>query len=428
MEVLFGKRSNHFKTKNYKGIKSKGVLILSARMFLMKLKFNSTNRFSTRFILFLSTFFLLFSSCAPLKKVPVKEASTTISSLKFLDEYDLPHNLQYKNTTVGGLSSIDYDAKNDVYYLICDDRSEINPSRFYTAKISLAGKEINSVKITGVTTLLQENGQPYPDLKKHTKQTIDPEAMRYNPLTKQLVWSSEGERIVKAGDTVLIDPSVNTVFTTGKYSGTLSLPANLKMHATENGPRRNGVLEGLAFADDYQTLFVSMEEPLYQDGPRADVTDVNPLIRIFKFDWNTKQITAQYAYKLEPVAHPAKPETDFKVNGVPDILSINKNQLLVTERSFSTGREGCVIRVFLADLSAADNIMDNPSLSKNPPQHLVSKKLLLNMDDLNIYIDNVEGATFGPILPNGHKSILFVADDNFNKTGKTQFFLFEVMP
>lgn len=379
-------------------------------------------------ILFLALFSLLISGCSALKKTSVKEASTTISSLKFLDEYDLPYNLQYKNTTVGGLSAIDYDAKNDLYYLISDDRSEINPSRFYTAKISLTSKEINSVKITNVTTLLQQNNQPYPSLKKHTRETADPEAMRYNPITKQLVWSSEGERIVKQGDTVLINPFVNIISTAGKYENTLLLPDILKMHVTEKGPRQNGVLEGLAFADNYKTLYVSLEEPLYEDGPRADLKDVNPLIRIFKFDWKTKQNTAQYAYKLEPVAYPAKPGTGFKVNGVPDILSINKNQLLVTERSFSTGREGCVIRIFLADLSEADNVIADPSLSKKPPQHLLSKKLLLNINDLKIYIDNVEGATFGPTLPNGHKSIIFVADNNFAKTEKTQFLLFELMP
>ncbi len=379
-------------------------------------------------LLFLLLFSLLISACSSLKKTSVKEASTTIGSLKFLDEYDLPYNLQYKNTTVGGLSGIDYDAKNGVYYLISDDRSEINPSRFYTAKISLTSKEINSVKLTDVITLRQKNNQPYPDLKKHTLETVDPEAIRYNPTTQQLVWSSEGERIVKQGETVLIDPAVNTISTTGKYISTILLPDNLKMHTSENGPRRNGVLEGLTFADNYKTLYVNLEEPLYQDGPRADVTDVNPLIRIFKFDWKTKQNTAQYAYKLEPVAYPAKPENGFKVNGIPDILSINKNQLLVTERSFSEGHEGCVIRVFLADLSKADNVIDNPSLRTNSPQHLVSKKLLLNMDDLKIYIDNVEGATFGPTLSNGHKSIIFVADNNFSKTEKTQFFLFEVMP
>lgn len=392
------------------------------------MKFSLFNQVRFQPILFLALFSLLLSSCLIFKKTSVKTAPTTISSLKFLDEYDLPYNLPHKNTTVGGLSSIDYDVKNDQYYLISDDRSEINPSRFYTAKISLMDREINSVKITGVTTLLQQNNQPYPDLKKNTKETVDPEAMRYNPKTNQLIWSSEGERIVKQGDTILIDPLVNTIFTDGKYSSTLHLPEILKMHTTETGPRRNGVLEGLTFADNYKTLYVNLEEPLYQDGPRADLTDVNALIRIFKFDWKTKKNTAQYAYKLEPVAYPAKPETGFEINGIPDILSINKNQLLVTERSFSEGREGCVIKVFLADLDGADNVVDNSSLIKNPPKNLIRKKLLLNMDDLKIYIDNVEGATFGPTLPNGHKSILFVADNNFSKTEKTQFFLFEVMP
>ncbi|RYY05921.1 MAG: esterase-like activity of phytase family protein, partial [Sphingobacteriaceae bacterium] len=135
---------------------------------------NSNNTF--RKILFLILFSLLFSACSVLKKTPVKEASATISGLKFLDEYDLPYDLKFKNTTVGGLSGIDYDSKTDSYYLICDDRSEINPSRFYTAKISLNLNEINSVKITNVITLLQKNGAPYPDLKKHTRETVDPEA------------------------------------------------------------------------------------------------------------------------------------------------------------------------------------------------------------------------------------------------------------
>lgn len=48
------------------------------------------------------------------------------------------------------------------------------------------------------------------------------------------------------------------------------------------------------------------------------------------------------------------------------------------------------------------------------------------MDDLGIYIDNIEGVTFGPALPNGHKTLLFIADNNFNAVQKTQLLLFEV--
>jgi hypothetical protein len=49
------------------------------------------------------------------------------------------------------------------------------------------------------------------------------------------------------------------------------------------------------------------------------------------------------------------------------------------------------------------------------------------MDDLGIYIDNIEGVTFGPDLPNGHKTLVFISDNNFNVFEKTQLLLFEVM-
>jgi hypothetical protein len=197
------------------------------------------------------------------------------------------------------------------------------------------------------------------------------------------------------------------------------------MSATESGPRRNGVLEGMSFADDYKTLYVSVEEPLYEDGPRADVTDNNAFIRIVKFDAGTRQSVAQYAYKLDPVAYPAKPENEFKVNGVPDILSLGNNKLLVIERSFSTGRIACTIKVFIADLGDASDI-SSTTLKNNNAFTPVKKFLLLNMDNLGIYTDNIEGVTFGPVLPNGHKTLVFIADNNFNVLEKAQVLLFEV--
>jgi hypothetical protein len=50
------------------------------------------------------------------------------------------------------------------------------------------------------------------------------------------------------------------------------------------------------------------------------------------------------------------------------------------------------------------------------------------MDKLGVYVDNVEGITFGPKMPNGNKTLLLVADNNFAATEKTQFFLFELVP
>jgi hypothetical protein len=370
---------------------------------------------------------LLFFTGAIGQKINGLPLAENIKALKFLGKHVIPFNTQYKNTTVGGLSGIDYDAKNNLYYLICDDRSDRNPARFYTAKIFITKKGIDSLRFTGVTNMQQPDKTVYPNNKQDALHTPDPEAIRYNPITKQLVWSSEGERIVKEKDTILANPSVITVAKNGLFKNNFELPVIFNMQATANGPRQNGVFEGMSFANNYKTLFVNIEEPLYEDGPRADTTDNNAYIRILKFDAISKKSTAQYAYELDPVAHPANPVTAFKVNGVPDILSMGNNKLLVIERSFSTGRLACTIKIYIADIAAATNISNINSLLANTNFIPVTKKLLLNMDSLGIYTDNIEGVTFGPLLPNGHKTLVFIADNNFNLLQQSQFFLFEVI-
>ena len=348
------------------------------------------------------------------------------ASLHFIGEKDIPYNLLYKNTTVGGLSGIDYDASSKNYYLISDDRSAINPARFYTAAISFNQKGIDTIMFTGVNFFLQTNGNVYPNINANPHNTPDPEAIRYNPITNLLTWTSEGERIVNKKDTVLEDPTIITVSTSGNFVDSFAIPSNLRMQVIEKGPRQNGVFEGLTFADNYKNMFVSVEEPLYEDGPRVDVTDNNTFIRILKYITADKKNIAQYAYKPDNIAFAANPVDKFKINGIPDILYLGDNKLLVIERSYSTGRLSCTIKIFIADLNKATDISNLPLKINAGNFTPVTKKLLLNMDDLGIYIDNIEGVTFGPDLPNGHKTLLFIADNNFSANQVTQLLLFEV--
>lgn len=109
-----------------------------------------------------------------------------------------------------------------------------------------------------------------------------------------------------------------------------------------------------------------MEEPLYQDGPRAGINDSTGIIRIIKFDLKSKKPLAQYAYKIDVVAYPPITPSAIELNGISDILWLGKNKLLVMERSYSTGRLACTIKIFLADLSTAENINDIFSLKDKP--------------------------------------------------------------
>ena len=380
-----------------------------------------------KYLLFLSIPLLLFiSGCSTSRKTTT--ATNGFGQLKFIGEYIVPHNLPYKGTVTGGLSGIDYDAATGNYYLISDDRSALNPARFYTAKLYFSDKSFDSVQFVAVTTLLQPNGKAYPDNKTNAALTPDPEALRYNAKKNCLVWSSEGERIVNEKDTILTNPGVYEISTAGQYIDSFALPAQFRMQATDNGPRRNGVFEGLGFTPGYRYMYVSLEEPRYEDGPRADVRDTTAWTRLIKYDNNTREPIAQYAYKLEPVAHPASPANAFKVNGISDIMVLADHKMLTIERSFSTGVKDCTIKVFVTDVSAATDISTVNSLQTNPRFKPATKKLLLDFVSLGKYIDNIEGVTFGPVLPNGHQSLVFVADNNFSATEESQFFVFEIIP
>ncbi|CAH0184665.1 hypothetical protein SRABI27_01345 [Pedobacter sp. Bi27] len=382
----------------------------------------------SQFFFVYSVLTIVLSSCSTTKYAAVKQNETSISSVKFLDEYIMPLNPIFQNTVVGGLSGIDYDVKQNQYYMISDDPSQHSPARIYTAKIDIKENKIDTVRVTGVTYILQANGKPYPKYGTDKRVKPDGESVRYNPLTQQWIWSSEGERLFKDGDTTIVQPSLTFISTDGKFLDTIPMPKGFHFTKTESGPRKNALFEGLTYADQYKTLYASLEEPLYQDGPQAAFEYDKALTRILKFDVATKKNITQYAYNLG--AMPVKPtvENDWNVNGISEILAINNHTLLVMERAWAKGHDDhTFLKLYLVDLRSAENEIENNSFVQNPPRPL-TKKLLFDFDSLKRHIDNFEGVTFGPKLPNGHQSLIFCVDNNFGKSQAQQFFLFEIIP
>lgn len=371
---------------------------------------------------------LFLISCSATKYAAVKGKETSISSIRFLNEYVMPLNQSFQSTVVGGLSGIDYDAVRNQYYIISDDPSQFSPARIYTAQIDIKANKIDTVRISGVTFMLQENGKQYPKYGSDKTLKADGESVRYNPIKQNFIWSNEGERLFKNGDTIIVQPALTFINPVGKFLDTIPLPKGFHFTKTASGPRKNALFEGLTYADNYKTLYASLEEPLYQDGKQAAFEFDKALTRILKFDVVTRKNTAQYAYNLD--AMPVKPtvENDWNVNGISEILAVNNHTLLVMERAWAKGHDDhTFIKLYLVDLNGAENEINNPSFIQNPPKPL-KKKLLFDFDSLNRHIDNFEGITFGPKLSNGHQSLIFCVDNNFSKSQVQQFFLFEVIP
>ena len=223
------------------------------------------------------------------------------------------------------------------------------------------------------------------------------------------------------------DPDIVIMDRSGHYRDSFALPANMRMQAVEKGPRHNGVFEGLAFDNDDNSLLVSVEDAIYEDGPGAATRDSTAWVRLLKFDRKTKKPVAQYAYQVDAVPYAPLPAGAFKINGVSDILYIGNDKLMVIERAYSTGRLPSDIRVYIADAKSAEDI-SGKSLSTEKIKRPITKTLLCDMSKLGLFTDNIEGVTFGPVLPNGNRSLIFVADNNFAVKQKSQFLLFEILP
>lgn len=363
-------------------------------------------------------------ACSPARKVATDSG---IGGLKLINVYEYPKLTSYKETIVGGLSGIDYDSKRNVYYIICDDPSTKGPARFYTASILLTEKGIDSVILLDMTPFRTEKGDTYADITKDRIHSADIEALRYDTKRGEFIMSTEGQRVINADTTLIQNPAVMIMNSNGKYIDSFTLPSTMHFKKTENGPRHNAVFEGLDFDEGHRNVFVSVESPIYEDGRTPAGGDTTGWSRIVKFDRETKKAVAQYAYPLDPVPYPANPLDAFKINGISDILYLGKNNLLVVERGYSTGRLPSDVRVYIASMKGAEDIAEK-ALKSDSVKKPMQKKLLVDMSKLGLYIDNVEGVTFGPFLPNGHRTLLFISDDNFDPKERTQFFLFEVLP
>ncbi|MEO1673169.1 MAG: phytase, partial [Cyanobacteria bacterium J06631_2] len=344
----------------------------------------------------------------------------TLNNIEFLGEVSFTTGFTFAETEVGGISGLAYDQVNNVYYALSDDRSTINDARYYDLAIALDDGSLNQedVEFTEVTILLNAGGNSF------AASSLDPEGIA---LTDEgtIFISSEGDA------NNLVNPFIAEFTLDGQIIDELPIPDKFLPSADGTvGIRSNQAFESLTITPDGTQLFTATENALLQDGETSTLDAGSP-VRIIQYDLDTKETVGEFLYETDPIPVPPEIEDGFADNGLVELLAVDDaGTFLALERSFTAG-VGNNIRLYeinlqgATDISGVDSLLDENGevIDVDTP---VSKRLLLDFDDLGITLDNSEAVSFGEVLPDGRQSIIVTSDNNFNDAQQTQVLAFAI--
>lgn len=338
-------------------------------------------------------------------------------NIEFLDEYELTDK-NYQNSQIGGFSGITYNTQEDLYYLISDDRSYFSPARFYTAKININKQNIDKINLQKVTYLKDEQGNNYPE------NTSDTEGIALSP-RKTLFISSEGLSNQE------VPPFIQEFDLDGNLLRTVRIPQRyISNTAEKKGIENNLGFESLTIkSNGFMTqepfrLFTATESALAQDIDLENPATLNRS-RFLHYVINPigeSILVAEHLYIMD------EPPFGTVSHGVVDLLALpQEGYLLSLERTF--GMTGYGVKIFQIVMANARDISSQKSVAGDIENiSPIRKKLLLDLNELDLELDNLEGITLGPRLEDGSQSLILISDNNFSAEGeqKNQFLLFKL--
>lgn len=332
-------------------------------------------------------------------------------NLKYKSSYIFPANQKIDRTRIGGLSGIDF--YNDNYYIVVDDYKK---PRVLLSEIIVKADTIHAINFTKQITIDTKK------LKTFGDTFLDLESIVVDE--KGLIVSNEGS-IKKEKN-----PGVYIVDSLGNFIDKFQIP-NKFLAKSKGKPFHNGVFEGLSKSYDRKGYWVAMEFPLKIDGEKPTFKNNNSPVRITYYNKETLKPIKEFAYQLSKISRREKGKVNL--NGLTDILEYEKDSFIIMERTYQSGykNQENIVKIYKATIKEnTTDILDIKSIRKQKIIPL-EKELLLDLSILKHKIgvlDNIEGITFGPTLSNGNKSLILVADDNFQKYGKqfNQFILLEI--
>jgi len=204
------------------------------------------------------------------------------------------------------------------------------------------------------------------------------------------------------------------------------------------GARGNAGFESLTLSPDGERLFTATETALIQDDGTATFEN-GTRARLLEYVARdgTYEPEREFVYTVEPVDQQAYKPGSF-TNGLVELVALSRTTLLALERGYvedaeKTGPSFNRIRVYRITIAGATDVSSLESLKGHSEIVPVTKTLLLDLSqtpglspDLAPSLDNFEGLSLGPRLPDGRASLVLVSDDNFAAAQRTWFLVFAI--
>ncbi|UGT45380.1 esterase-like activity of phytase family protein [Nocardia yamanashiensis] len=340
------------------------------------------------------------------------EAGPDALTVRHLDQFTLGDDYQFGGYRVGGLSGLDYWPEGDSYLAISDNRGEEGPARAYTLSVPITPEgKLGAPEFRSLIELLDKDGSPY------AARTIDPEAIRWTPDHQGFVYTSEGE--AKTGQAGFVRQATLD----GAYSREVPVPDAFTPRTDAAGQQISGIrdnlgFEGMDLTEGGSTVVAVSENALVQDGPAASA-DAESRSRLVQSNRGSGQDIAEYIY---PVGRVGLGEIASSA-GISEILSLGGDRYLTLERGVIPVL-GFTGRIYETSTAGADPVTGKEAAPADAKP--MSKRLLFDFRAAGIDPQCVEGMTWGPRLPDGSRSLIIVADNNFGRAGRTTFHLLSV--
>jgi hypothetical protein len=368
-------------------------------------------------------------------------AAAPAAPADFVNGLALPGNLldrsggtTVNNGRVGYFSDLHYDARRGHWWGL-SDRGPGGGTLHYATRVQRFKIDINKrtgaiskFKILKTVIFRDEDGHPLdgiaPNPTSQLGNSFDPEGFVVHPRTGHFLISDE------------YGPSLYEFKRNGKLVRTFTTPANLIPRGPDGTPnyasdegntagkRTNRGFEGLAISPDGAYAYAMLQSAMLDEGAGNGVCN-----RIVKFDTETGEAVAQFAYQMEGAS---------QGRGVSALLALNDHEFLVLERNNRGVGVGAELtppnkKVFRIDLDDAVDFSGVTFPAASCPEGKVTKSgpiLDLAANTLaalgNKVPEKWEGLAIGPELEDRNFVLLAGTDNDYSATQNASGVQFDV--